>query len=440
MRTTALICLGLALGLAVPPLSAVQDDAATIGVPGRSSQTPWAASVGDVVTVAFGARAPQGASDVFVAVSRDGGRQFSDPVRVNDTPGQARLGGELPPRVALVARPGADPEIVVAYGAKGAAGSTTEIRIARSVDGGRSFSASRALQAAGAAGDRGWHALALDARGNAHVMWLDHRGLAPPAATTARHHPEPAGHHPEPEVHHAERAAIDGVAMAQRSGLYYARDGAEPRAERELVKGVCYCCKVALAATPAGGLIAAWRHVYPGNIRDIAFITSPDGGHSFSAPGRVSVDDWHLAGCPDDGPALAVDGSGTAHVVWPTVLGGPTPEGALFYASSKDGRTFSARVRIPTLGGPKPMHPQVMTAAVGHAYVAWDEVVNGVRQAAVRSLRFDGAGQPIFGATRRLGSPDTHTSYPLLVSTRTGPLAVYVHGKAGESVIRVKPI
>jgi hypothetical protein len=233
---------------------------------------------------------------------------------------------------------------------------------------------------------------------------------------------------------------MDGVAMAQRSGLYYARDGAEPGAERELVKGVCYCCKVAMAATPAGGLMAAWRHVYPGNIRDIAFITSRDGGHTFSQPGRVSVDDWHLAGCPDDGPALAVDGSGTAHVVWPTVLGGPTPEGALFYASSKDGRTFSARVRIPTLGGPKPMHPQVMTAAAGHAYVAWDEVVNGVRQAAVRSLRIDDAGQPTFGATRRLGTPDTHTSYPLLVPTPTGALAVFVEGRAGASVIRVTPL
>jgi hypothetical protein len=437
MRAFALVCaLGISC-LASSPVSARQDAAITLSVPGRSSQTPWAAAVGDFVAVAFGAQAPQGAPDVFVAVSRDGGRRFSTPVRVNATDGGARLGGELPPRVGVVARPGAEPKIVVAYGAKAPG---TEIRIARSTDGGRTFPSSRALQAPGAPGDRGWHAMALDARGQAHVMWLDHRGLAAPASAPAGHHPEPAGHHPEPAGHHAERQALDGVPMAERSGLYYARDGSDPTGERELVKGVCYCCKVAMVARPGGGLLAAWRHVYPGNIRDIAFIVSPDGGRSFGSPGRVSVDDWQLAGCPDDGPALAIDSRGAAHVVWPTVLGGPTPEGALFYASSTDGRAFSGRTRIPTLGSPRPMHPQVMVDGTDRVHVAWDEVVNGVRQAAVRSLRFDEAGQAVFGATRRLGTPDTHTSYPQLVSTPTGPLAVFVEGKAGASVIRVTPL
>lgn len=83
------------------------------------------------------------------------------------------------------------------------------------------------------------------------------------------------------------------------------------------------------------------------------------------------------------------------------------------------------------------MHPQVMIDTADRVYVAWDEVMNGVRQAAVRGVRFDEAGQPIFGPTRRLGTADDHTSYPVLVSTPAGPLAVYVHGKAGESVIRV---
>jgi len=125
-------------------------------------------------------------------------------------------------------------------------------------------------------------------------------------------------------------------------------------------------------------------------------------------------------------------------VVWPTVLSVPDPEGALFYASSRDGQSFTARVRIPTLGSPKPMHPQVLADAADRVLVAWDEVVNGVRQAAVRRLEFDEAGQPRFGATLRLGSPDTPSSYPFLVSTSRGPLAIYVAGKAGASSIRVE--
>jgi hypothetical protein len=357
--------------------------------------------------------------------------RFATPVRVNAVSGEARLGGELPPRVALVARGSGDPEIVVAYGAKADA---TEIRVARSTDGGVSFGPSRALQAAGAAGDRGWHAMALDAQGGAHVMWLDHRGLAAGAGDHHAHGATPAG----ATARDMEKAALDGVAMAEKSGLYYAHDGAPSAAERELVKGVCYCCKVAMATTPTGGVYAAWRHVFPGNIRDIAFIASTDNGNRFGAPARVSVDDWHLAGCPDDGPAMSVDDRGAAHLVWPTVMSTPEPEGALFYASSQNGRSFTPRVRVPTLGSPRPMHPQVLAVSAERVLVAWDEVVNGVRQAAVRSLRFDEANQPIFGAAARLGAPDSPSSYPLLVSTSRGTVAVYVSGKPGASEIRVK--
>jgi len=365
-------------------------------------------------------------------VSRDGGAHFGEPVRVTRAGEEARLGGELPPRVGLAARGVETPEIVVAYGARGQQG--TEIRIARSSDGGRTFAAARPLQAPGTAGDRGWHAMALDNRGTAHVMWLDHRGLAAGRAPQG-HHGGEVGHHVDAAA--AEREAIDGVAAAQRSGLYYAADGSGATPERELVKGVCYCCKVALATTPRGGLLAAWRQVYSGNIRDIAFMASTDGGQHFGTPGRVSVDEWQLAGCPDDGPALTVDATGTAHIVWPTVIDGPTPEGAIFYASSRDLKTFSARVRVTTLGGPRAMHPQVMAGTDGRVYIAWDEVIGGVRRAAVRDLRFDDGGRPEFGSPRQLGTGDAPGSYPFLVSTPAGPLALVVSGKPGDTIIRV---
>jgi hypothetical protein len=244
--------------------------------------------------------------------------------------------------------------------------------------------------------------MVVDAQGNAHVMWLDHRGLA------AQKH----GSH-----QHREAEAVDGVAMAQHSGLLYAREGTAPAAEREITPGVCYCCKVAMAEAPASWragqpndgpagspiIAAAWRHVYPGNIRDIAFTLSHDSGASVSAPVRVSADEWQLAGCPDDGPAMTVDGSGRLHIVWPTVIGGPAPEGGIFHASTTDGKTFSARTRVPTLGSPRPMHPQILAAADGSLVVAWDEVIQGVRQA-------------------------------------RGALVAYVSGKPGASVIVVGPI
>ena len=69
-------------------------------VPGRADATPSVAADGAFVAVAWGASA-DGKADVFVATSRDGGRAFGAPVQVNRTRGEGRLGGELPPRVAL---------------------------------------------------------------------------------------------------------------------------------------------------------------------------------------------------------------------------------------------------------------------------------------------------------------------------------------------------
>jgi hypothetical protein len=390
----------------------------TLAVPGHTNQWHSAAAEGPFIAVTWSAQNEGGKPDVFVAVSRDGGLHFDAPVRANDVKGEARVGGELPPRVALIPRPGRDPGIVVAYGAKTA---NTAIKLARSSDGGRTFAAGRELQATGAAGDRGWHALTVDSNGAAHVMWLDHRGMATGKAQSHEHH---------------EAAAMDGAQMAQGSSLYYASD-AGSAAEREVLKGVCYCCKVAMVTGRDGALFAAWRHVYPGNIRDIAFTSSRNGGRTFAVPTRISNDDWELAGCPDDGPALAVDGSGTVHAVWPTVIGGDTPEGALFYASSRDGRTFSARTRVPTLGSPRPMHPQIAVDARGRVVVAWDEVIGGVRQAALRTVTIDEAAKPAFGAAVRLGTPGESSSYPMLIPAPSGVLAVYAAGLPGASTIRV---
>jgi hypothetical protein len=205
--------------------------------------------------------------------------------------------------------------------------------------------------------------------------------------------------------------------MAQKSSLYYASvNGGHPSQEQEVTNSVCYCCKTALAAGPEGKLHAAWRHVYPGNLRDIAFATSPAVGRPFSAPTRISEDGWVINGCPDDGPAIVVDAAGTVHAVWPTVVGGAKPEGALFYASSRDGQEFSPRVRVPALGGPKPTHPQIAIDARGRIAIAWDEGVNGRRIAAVRELKLGPDGAPSFGEIVTLSSSGPGM-YPVVAAT-----------------------
>jgi len=416
LRLAALPALVYAIAFATP--ATVPAAGEFPNVPGRANATPSIAAAGSIVAVAWGASAG-GKADVFVAVSRDGGTTFGSAVRVNTVPGEARLNGEMPPRVALGSSNGSSlPEIVVLWTARGAA---TEIKAARSRNGGRTFEKAVSLQAPGSAGDRGWPSLALDRSGDLHAIWLDHRGLAAARAAGGG----ASGHKPG--------APHDGVAMAQSSSLYHASLNGSSATEHEVTKGVCYCCKTALAAGADGTLFAAWRHVYPGSFRDMAFAASRDGGRSFSAPVRVSEDGWAIDACPDDGPAMAVDASGTVHLAWPTVIDGDNPRGAIFYATwrdrrdSRDGQRFTKRQQVGTLGGPKPSHPQIVVDGSRRVFVAWDELANGRQTAALREVRVDAAGAPTFGRIVTLSSGEPGI-YPALAATGNRVLAAWATG------------
>ncbi len=357
-----------------------QSAVTTLGVPGRTNAHVSLAAEGEFVVAAWAASLPSGVTDVFVAVSRDAGLTFGTPTRVNSEIGDARINGEQPPRVAVRTEGGrSDPSITVLWTSKGASGTT--LLLGQSSDLGKSFSRSAVVQGTDAPGNRGWQAIAADRGGFLHAMWLDHRELA--AGDTAK----PAGgthsHAGHGTVGTASAAAdaTDGVAMAAKSKLYIGMltetDHEQP-APRPITGGVCYCCKTALAMGRPGSVFAAWRHVYPGNLRDIAFSMSRDGGRSYSEPIRVHEDQWQLNGCPDDGPAMVVDADERIHIVWPTVvLEKGEPVKALFHTSSPDGRGFGTRARIPTRGFGN--HPQLALAADGSLVMAWDELADGSR-------------------------------------------------------------
>jgi len=381
--------------------------ALVLSVDGRANATPSIAADGDRVAIAWSASTPSGATDIYLATSRDAGDTFSTPVRVNDVEGDARVSGEQPPRVAV-----SGASVTVVWTARGDRG--TDLRFARSTDGGRTFGASKQVPGSIAAGNRGWEAVASNV-----VIWLDHRELASDGSMAAMHH-----------EHAADKP--DGVAVAQKSKLMIASLDGTPRA-RAITGGVCYCCKTALAT--ANGLIAAaWRHVYPGNLRDIAFALSRDGGRTFEPPVRVSEDKWQLEGCPDDGPAMAMDASRRIHIVWPTLVTGTgEPTIALFYSASSDGVRFTPRQRIPTEG--LPHHPQLAVGGDGALTIAWDELGGGSRRAVMARGTVDPDGR--LQAARRVVDDREAAYYPVVAATRRGTVAAWTSGRASASVIRV---
>lgn len=397
--------------------TAVAQTPVSLAVDARASANPSIAASGSFVAIAWSA-ATANAMDVYAALSRDGGKTFSAPVRVNDVPGDARVNSELPPRVALVASSakGAMPSMVVVWTTKGAKG--TRIVSARSTDGRTTFSAAKDVPGSDAEGSRGWESIAVDAKGHVVVMWLDHRDAG------VMRHDSSKTTAPMPKTDPTEKAAL--------SKLYFASlDGAT---STELTKSVCYCCKTSLVAS-GNDIYGVWRNVYAGSQRDIAFTSSKDGGKTFAAPVKVSDDGWHIDGCPENGPALAVDASHRVHVVWPTPPDGNngTPLG-LFYASSRDAKTFGHRAQVPTRGAAA--HGQIVIDASGNPVVAWDEIVNGTRRIALARVRANGNAAPSFTS---IESPDpaADRGWPVLAHAGKETLVAWVAGSGVGNAIRV---
>jgi len=334
-----------------------------------------------------------GATNVYLATSDDGGLMFSEPKRVNDQDGDASANNEQPPRVVLSGS-GATRTLAVFWSKRNEGPQKTRrdaIRMARSSDGGRTFSPAGFAHDSALSGARGWESLAVDSGGRVHAVWLDGR---------------------DAERKMAEAAAHSGMAHQGQppQDVYHSMIGADGRiTESVIATGVCFCCKTAVAVDARGSVYAAWRHIFPGSMRDIAFAKSSDGGSRFDPLIRVSEDHWELNGCPEDGPTLAVDQSGIIHIAWATVVNVGEPQKALFYATSRDGKSFSPRARLAVVSGATPGHPQLTLTPDGGAAIAWDELVDGLRR--ISFARVSSSG--VFGPPQIL-SGDESASHPVI--------------------------
>lgn len=381
-----------------------------LGVPGASNAHASVASDGSRVVVTWAAAREGSPTDVFAAFSTDGGASFGAPVRVNDVAGDARASGEQAPRVAV----GDGVRVVWTSRRDG----LSMLRGAKAS--GDAFTPATTMHAEKLAGARGWASLTLDGKGAQHVAWLDGRGdgAPPPSSGEGGGRARPA------------RAAM-------RQDLYHAvsrPDGT--RDETRIATDVCFCCKTSVATGPDGSVYVAFRHIYKPNLRDVAVARSTDGGRTFGAPVRVSEDRWAIDGCPDDGPAVAVDARGVVHVVWPTLVSESAGKG-VFYAYSTDGaRTFQSRSRLDgETGGAA--HPQIAVAG-DRVVVAWDQARgDGTRAIVLREIAAASSSRPRLGPPSTLG---TDASYPSVVAAGDGAVLTWTEQAPGGSEIRVQRV
>ena len=231
-------------------------------------------------------------------------------------------------------------------------GAGTDLRLARSEDGGKSFLSPVTVNDDPLPVSHGFESLTAGSDGVVYAAWLDGRDK--------------------------EKGDASG------SGVFFARsmDGGKTFGKNLKVDGMaCPCCRTAMAAAPDGGLLVSWRKVFEGDVRDMVVARSMDRGKTFLSPSLVHKDGWVFPACPHRPPSIGFDREGRLYETWYTEGTDEQPR-VLFAVSDDDGKTFSSPISLHTHTTSLPDHPQMAVHPDGTVLTVWEEIT-GVRQRVV---------------------------------------------------------
>ena len=153
-------------------------------------------------------------------------------------------------------------------------------------------------------------------------------------------------------------------------------------AETPVDTRVCECCPTAAVAT-AEGVITAYRNRSDEEVRDNYVSRFVKG--KWLAPQPVFNDNWKIAACPVNGPALAANGR-TVAMTWFTVK---QDQGHAYLAFSPDaGATFGAPIRVDDGGSLGRVDVELLPD--GAALATWIEFAD--QRAQYRARRIDRHG------------------------------------------------
>ena len=233
-----------------------------------------------------------------------------------------------------------------------------DVRVSFSRDRGRTWSPSVTPHHDGTQTEHGFASLFPMAGQGLGLVWLDGRQM--------------------------KEGAHDGMSAGNMSlrGAMFAPDGTQA-SEVLIDDRVCECCPSAAAIT-ADGPIVAYRNRTTDEIRDI-YVSRLVGG-AWSAPRAVHNDNWRIAACPVNGPALSARGRDVA-IAWFTAVG---DQGHVYAAfSSNSGEAFGPPIRIDDAGAVGRVDVELL--ADGSAAVTWIEFADQRSSFRIRRTERDGS-------------------------------------------------
>jgi hypothetical protein len=236
-----------------------------------------------------------------------------------------------------------------------------DVRLAFSRDRGRTWSASVTPHHDGTRTEHGFASLFPMPGQGLGVAWLDGR-----------------------QMKEGAHEGMDAGDMSLR-GAMFGPDGNQA-SEALIDDRVCECCPSAAAVT-ADGPIVAYRNRTSDEIRDI-YVSRLVGG-KWTEPRAVHNDNWHIAACPVNGPALSANGRNVA-IAWFTAVG---DQGHVYAAfSSNAGETFDPPVRIDDVGAVGRVDVELL--ADGSAAVTWIELADQRSEFRIRRAERNGSRSP----------------------------------------------
>lgn len=280
-----------------------------------------------------------------------------------------------------------------------------DVRIALSEDDGQEWKPSFIPHRDGIAAEHGFVSLLPLANGRMFAVWLDGRNTKAPEGQ--------------------EEAHDHGGAMTLRTAEF--DENGKLYEEAELDTRICDCCQTDAAWTDAGAVVV-YRDRSEEEIRDIAMVRKVDG--QWTAPQKVHADNWKIAGCPVNGPAIAAQGS-TLAVAWFTAAENNSQVNIAF--SGDGGASFSDPIRVDD-GNPIG-RVDVVFATAETALVSWIEQVEEGGE--VRLAKMNAAGKIGGSITAIRTDVSRQSGFPILEKTGKEFLLAWT---AGDAVTTVKTL
>lgn len=275
------------------------------------------------------------------------------------------------------------------------------VRISQSGDGGKTWSAPVTPHRDNTESEHGFVAMWRE-QGRLGAVWLDGRKFSK-------------------EGHHASNEMMLVSTTLTPSGSR----GPETRLDER----TCDCCQNAAAVT-SNGPVVAYRNRTTDEIRDIYVTRRVNGKWTKGIP--VHNDNWNIAACPVNGPALAASGRKVV-IAWFTAARDSAKVNVAF--SDDAGAHFSAPVRVD--GGAPAGRVDIALVSGGDALVTWVERTGDT--AAVRARRVTRGGKVGSSVTVTASSAARASGFPrMAVTGRNVMFAWTVPGR--PSAIRVARI